>query len=68
MKRLQKEKELTLTEDGSFFLKLMDIDFKKCICYNANRQKEVIKVQYKAKALSTGNTGGFFLCFYGALT
>ena len=49
-------------------IRIRYIDLQKCICYNCHRQKEVIKVQCKAKALRAATLGAFFLCFYGALT
>ena len=49
-------------------IEIRHIDLQKRICYNCHRQKEVIKVQCKAKALRAATLGAFFLCFYGALT
>ena len=46
-------------------IEIRHIDLQKCICYNCRRQKRLqVHGTKKSEALSTANTGGFFLFDY----
>ena len=50
---------------GAFDPGIMYIEKENFICYNAIRQKKWwVHVDKKSEALSTANTGGFFLFIY----